>query len=175
MSVGFVLGCNLLQRTATVTVSICWQQRSYDTTFNPLQSPATSFSILRILWGYTRGGSSPLSRTMISNAFFVVISMGPGLTTVVARSELLPTTPVVLGIEAPTPPRESTTVNRNEILINLSESPTTKVGKEEFEQQSVPQKVFSAIWEVESEINNGGFSQYFLNEVRSPYLSLRTL
>lgn len=55
-------------------------------------------------------------------------------------------------------------MNKNEILINLSESATTKVGKEEFEQQSLPQKVFWAIWEVESEVNNGGFSQYFLNK-----------
>jgi hypothetical protein len=29
--------------------------------------------------------------------------------------------------------------------------------------QSVPQKVFSSVWAVESEVNNGGFSQYFLN------------
>ena len=55
-------------------------------------------------------------------------------------------------------------VNKNEILINLSESAATKVGKEEFEQQSLPQKVFTAIWEVEAEVNNGGFSQYFLND-----------
>ena len=59
---------------------------------------------------------------------------------------------------------EATTVNKNEILIDLSESPMTKIGKEEFVQQSFPQKVFSAIWEVESEVNNGGFSQYFSNE-----------
>ena len=55
-------------------------------------------------------------------------------------------------------------MNKNEILINLSESAATKIGKEEFEQQSLPQKVFTAIWEVESEVNNGGFSQYFLND-----------
>jgi len=55
-------------------------------------------------------------------------------------------------------------VNKNEILINLSQSAATKIGKEEFEQQSLPQKVFTAIWEVESEINNGGFSQYSLND-----------
>jgi hypothetical protein len=55
-------------------------------------------------------------------------------------------------------------VNKNEILINLSESAATKIGKEPFEQQSLPQKVFTAIWEVESEVNNGGFSQYFLND-----------
>jgi uncharacterized protein DUF4375 len=60
--------------------------------------------------------------------------------------------------------QESTTMNKNEILIRLSESEMTKVGKEEFAQQSLPQKVFSAIWEVESEVNNGGFSQYFLND-----------
>lgn len=39
----------------------------------------------------------------------------------------------------------------------------TKIGKEEFDRQSIPQKVFSAIWEVEAEVNNGGFSQYFAN------------
>ena len=54
-------------------------------------------------------------------------------------------------------------MNKNSILIALSESPKTKFGKEDFELQSIPRKVFSAIWAVESEVNNGGFSQYFLN------------
>jgi hypothetical protein len=54
-------------------------------------------------------------------------------------------------------------MNKNEILIELSESDKTKFGKEDFDAQSVPQKVFSAIWALESEVNNGGFSQYFLN------------
>src|ERR1700689_4889382 len=54
-------------------------------------------------------------------------------------------------------------MTKNEILINLSESDNTKFGKEEFAAQSVPQKVFSSIWAVESEVNNGGFSQYFQN------------
>ena len=54
-------------------------------------------------------------------------------------------------------------MTKNEILINLSESDNTKFGKEEFAAQSVPQKVFSSVWAVESEVNNGGFSQYFLN------------
>jgi hypothetical protein len=54
-------------------------------------------------------------------------------------------------------------VNKNEILINLSESEKTRVGKESFATQSTPQKVFSAIWEVEAEVNNGGFAQYFVN------------
>jgi hypothetical protein len=54
-------------------------------------------------------------------------------------------------------------MNKNKILIDLSESEKTRFGKEEFGQQSFPQKVFSAIWAVESEVNNGGFSQYFVN------------
>jgi len=54
-------------------------------------------------------------------------------------------------------------MNKNEILIDLSESEKARFGKGEFAQQSFPQKVFSAIWAVESEVNNGGFSQYFLN------------
>src|ERR1700758_382127 len=52
---------------------------------------------------------------------------------------------------------------KNHILIGLSESDKTQFGKEEFAQQSTPQKVFSSIWALESEVNNGGFSQYFLN------------
>ena len=52
---------------------------------------------------------------------------------------------------------------KTHILIGLSESDRTKFGKEAFSSQSAPQKVFSALWAVESEVNNGGFSQYFLN------------
>jgi hypothetical protein len=55
-------------------------------------------------------------------------------------------------------------MNKNGILISLSESEKTRFGKEEFARQSHPQKVFSAIWAVESEVNNGGFSQYFVND-----------
>lgn len=55
-------------------------------------------------------------------------------------------------------------MNKNSILIGLSESDRTKFGKEEFALQSRPQQIFSAIWAVESEVNNGGFSQYFLND-----------
>jgi hypothetical protein len=55
-------------------------------------------------------------------------------------------------------------MNKNEILIGLSESENTRFGKEDFVIQSLPQKVFSAIWAVESEVNNGGFSQYFSND-----------
>jgi Domain of unknown function (DUF4375) len=55
-------------------------------------------------------------------------------------------------------------MDKNRILIALSESDKTKFGKEDFSAQSTPQKVFSSIWAVESEVNNGGFSQYFLND-----------
>jgi hypothetical protein len=54
-------------------------------------------------------------------------------------------------------------MNKNRILIDLSESEKTKFGKQEVAEQSHPQKIFSAIWALESEVNNGGFSQYFLN------------
>lgn len=54
-------------------------------------------------------------------------------------------------------------MDKNNILISLSESDKTKFGKEDFANQSIPQKVFSAIWAVESEVNNGGFLQYFEN------------
>jgi hypothetical protein len=54
-------------------------------------------------------------------------------------------------------------MDKNHILINLCESDKTKCWKEDFSIQSIPQKVFSAIWAVEAEVNNGGFSQYFVN------------
>ncbi len=54
-------------------------------------------------------------------------------------------------------------MDKNNILINLSESDKTKFGKQDFALQTHPQKVFSSIWSLESEVNNGGFSQYFLS------------
>lgn len=55
-------------------------------------------------------------------------------------------------------------MDKNGILISLSESDKTSFGKVGFALQSLPQKVFSAIWAVESEVNNGGFFQYFFND-----------
>jgi hypothetical protein len=55
-------------------------------------------------------------------------------------------------------------MNKNGILTSLSVSDKTQFGKVSFAAQSQPQKVFSAIWELEAEVNNGGFSQYFLND-----------
>jgi hypothetical protein len=54
--------------------------------------------------------------------------------------------------------------SKNNILISLSESDHTEFGKQDFARQSTPQQVFSSIWAIESEVNNGGFSQYFLND-----------
>jgi len=43
-------------------------------------------------------------------------------------------------------------MNKNEILSELSESKQTKFGKEDFDAQSLPQKIFSSIWALESEV-----------------------
>jgi Domain of unknown function (DUF4375) len=52
-------------------------------------------------------------------------------------------------------------VNKNSILIDLSESDKTKFGKQGVATQSTPQQVFSSTWAIETEVNNGGFAQYF--------------
>ena len=54
-------------------------------------------------------------------------------------------------------------MTKDSILIKLSESEDTDFGKKDFHLQSTPQKVFSAIWDLESQVNNGGFAQYFSN------------
>jgi hypothetical protein len=54
-------------------------------------------------------------------------------------------------------------MDKNGILIALSESDKASFRRDDFNTQSFPQKVFSAIWAVESEVSNGGFSQFFLN------------
>jgi hypothetical protein len=54
-------------------------------------------------------------------------------------------------------------VDKNRFLIELSESRQIAFGKISFEKQDEAQRVFSAIWELESEVNNGGFDQYFRN------------
>jgi hypothetical protein len=52
-------------------------------------------------------------------------------------------------------------VNKDHYLIDLSESDRTEYGRVDFADQSDEQKVFSAIWALESQVNNGGFDQYF--------------
>ena len=68
----------------------------------------------------------------------------------------------------PLPPNQqgSTTtpsMDKNNYLIKLSESEHTAYGRVAFAQQPEPQKVFSAIWALESQVNNGGFLQYFVS------------
>ena len=54
-------------------------------------------------------------------------------------------------------------MNKNNYLIELAESTRTDFGRVTFSRQSETQKVFSAIWALENEVNNGGFLQYFSN------------
>ena len=52
-------------------------------------------------------------------------------------------------------------MNKNLFLIELSESDRTQFGRVAFEVQREEQRVFSAVWALESQVNNGGFLQYF--------------
>src|SRR6185503_6796738 len=54
-------------------------------------------------------------------------------------------------------------MDKNGFLIDLSESKRTDFGRIEFAKQPEAQRVFSAVWELESQVNNGGFDQYFRN------------
>jgi hypothetical protein len=54
-------------------------------------------------------------------------------------------------------------MDTNKYLIDLSDSNRTDFGYVAFAMQSEVQKVFSAVWEIESQVNNGGFDQYFRN------------
>jgi uncharacterized protein DUF4375 len=51
----------------------------------------------------------------------------------------------------------------NRRLIKLSESPSSRFWRVEYQDLSTPERVFLLIWEFESEVNNGGFYQYFHN------------
>jgi hypothetical protein len=55
-------------------------------------------------------------------------------------------------------------LNKNSHLISLSQSTAVAFGRIPFLSQSNEQKVFSAIWALESQVNNGGFLQYFLSQ-----------
>jgi hypothetical protein len=54
-------------------------------------------------------------------------------------------------------------MDKNGFLIDLARSERTDFGRVAFAAQSEAQKVFSAIWELEGEVNNGGFNLYFHN------------
>ncbi len=55
-------------------------------------------------------------------------------------------------------------MDKNSYLIDLSESIRTDFGRVDFAAQSYEQRVFSAIWALESQVNNGGFVEFFDNE-----------
>jgi hypothetical protein len=51
----------------------------------------------------------------------------------------------------------------NHRLIKLSESSTSRFWRLDHRDLSPPERVFLLVWELESEVNNGGFLQYFHN------------
>jgi hypothetical protein len=54
-------------------------------------------------------------------------------------------------------------VNKNEALIHLSERLYPSLRGTPFHQQSEPHRVFTAVYELEAEVNHGGFEQFFSN------------
>jgi hypothetical protein len=52
---------------------------------------------------------------------------------------------------------------KDRFLIALADSDRTDHGQVPFEEQNEPQRVFSAIWDLESGVNNGGFHGYLSN------------
>lgn len=54
-------------------------------------------------------------------------------------------------------------IDKNHELIALSENPDTRLWKVDFEDLSDAERVFVAIWELEAQVNNGGFDQYYYN------------
>jgi hypothetical protein len=51
----------------------------------------------------------------------------------------------------------------NKYLIDLAESPDTQFWTVDYAELSPVEQVFLAVWELEAEVNNGGFEQYFSN------------
>jgi hypothetical protein len=54
-------------------------------------------------------------------------------------------------------------MDKNAWLIQLSQNPRTRFWKIDFSELSLPEQVFVTIWELEAEVNNGGFPQYYSN------------
>jgi len=53
--------------------------------------------------------------------------------------------------------------DKNKYLIALSENPVAQFWKVPYEKLTAAEKVFVSVWELEAEVNNGGFHQYFFN------------
>jgi hypothetical protein len=59
-----------------------------------------------------------------------------------------------------------TTMDANEMnrrLTQLAERPDARFWRVSYEALSAPERVFRSVWELEAEVNNGGFHQYFWN------------
>ena len=48
-------------------------------------------------------------------------------------------------------------------LLKISDLVFERYGKLGYEKLSQPEKVFVCVWDLESEVNNGGFDQYYFN------------
>ncbi len=55
------------------------------------------------------------------------------------------------------------TSGMNDYLIGTSEAFYTQAADVPYEELSEPERVFKSVWELESQVNNGGFDQYFFN------------
>lgn len=53
--------------------------------------------------------------------------------------------------------------NSTEMIIELSYGISDKIDKKGFDSLSYPERVLHHVYSLESEINNGGFDQYFVN------------
>jgi Domain of unknown function (DUF4375) len=51
-------------------------------------------------------------------------------------------------------------MDKDDFLMELANGGRAEVGRVAFADQSLPQKIFTAIWELESEVSDGGFDQY---------------
>ena len=54
-------------------------------------------------------------------------------------------------------------VDHNLWLIELAERRNSRLALGPFEQLSQPERVFRCVWDLEAQVNNGGFEQYFFN------------
>src|SRR5262245_58922382 len=54
-------------------------------------------------------------------------------------------------------------MDKNAALIDLSERLYAKLRDVPFRRRSEPHRVFTAVYELEAEVNNGGFVQFFSN------------
>jgi hypothetical protein len=51
----------------------------------------------------------------------------------------------------------------NHRLIELTTSPRMRVWRVSYDDLSSPERVFGVVWELEADVNNGGFKGYFSN------------